>query len=121
MALDRIGGDAEVLVLRRLTPNTQLRAKRGMPKANAHATRMAASRALFDELSPLARRRWSIDRIAAYCGVSHGTVSRWLEPGRTHSSDRRGWFSSTQSGRKAEEFLAKLPPLTTGPRGAARP
>jgi hypothetical protein len=84
MALDRIGGDAEVLVLRRLTPNTQLRAKRGMPKANAHATRMAASRALFDELSPLARRRWSIDRIAAYCGVSHGTVSRWLEPGRTH-------------------------------------
>jgi hypothetical protein len=55
-------------------------------RGNARATRMAESRALFDQLSPLARQSWTIERIASWCGVSIPTVNRWFGQSRGRRS-----------------------------------
>lgn len=55
--------------------------KIGMSKGNATGWRTAEGRALFDELSPLVRRRWPADRIAGYCGVSASMVRKWIRLG----------------------------------------
>ena len=78
--------------------------------ATARTTRMAAGRALFDALSPLARRTWTVQRIAAWCGVSSGTVSGWLGP------DRRG-----HAARQLEAHRLATADRQPGPMGRSGP